>query len=115
MANLQLTRTPVAKTGMLIRTPVARVFAAFIDPSVTTQFWFTNSSGPLEAGKDTKWEWEMYGVSTHVTTKVIEPNRRIVIEWDGYSGRTTVEWKFARQEDGTTFVSIAESGWTGDG
>jgi uncharacterized protein YndB with AHSA1/START domain len=114
MTNLELTRTPVAKTGMLIRTPVSRVFAAFIDPDVTTTFWFTKSSGPLEAGKDTKWEWEMYGASTRVTTKVIEPNRRIVIEWDGYSGRTTVEWKFAPQKDGT-FVSIAESGWTGSG
>ena len=99
---------------MLIRRPVAQVFAAFIDPGITTQFWFTKSSGPLEAGKDTTWEWEMYGASTRVTTKVIEPNRRIVFEWDGYSGRTMVEWKFARQTDGT-FVSVAESGWTGSG
>ena len=114
MANLQLTRAPLAKTGMLIRTPVTRVFAAFIDPGVTTQFWFTKSSGPLEVGKETAWEWEMYGVSTRVTTKIIEPNRRIVIEWDGYSGRTIVEWKFAPQNYGT-FVSIAESGWTGSG
>jgi uncharacterized protein YndB with AHSA1/START domain len=55
----------------------------------------------------------MYGASTQVDAKVIEPNKRIVVEWDGYSGRTTVEWKFARQQDGA-FVSIAESGWTGD-
>jgi uncharacterized protein YndB with AHSA1/START domain len=99
---------------MLIRRPVADVFAAFVDPEVTTKFWFTRSSGRLEAGRQVKWEWEMYGVSTQVMPKVIEPNKRIVIEWDGYSGRTTVEWKFAPQTDGTTFVSIAESGWTGD-
>ena len=43
----------------------------------------------------------------------IEPNKRIVIEWDGYSGRTLVDWKFAPQKDGSTFVSITESGWTG--
>jgi uncharacterized protein YndB with AHSA1/START domain len=55
----------------------------------------------------------MYGAATRVTAKVIEPNKRIVIEWDGYSGRTMVEWKFAPQAGGT-FVSIAESGWTGD-
>jgi uncharacterized protein YndB with AHSA1/START domain len=98
---------------MFIRRPVADVFAAFIDPQVTTNFWFTKSSGRLEAGKPVKWEWEMYGSSTQVTAKVIEPNRRIVIEWDGYSGRTVVEWKFAAREGGT-FVSITESGWTGD-
>ena len=115
MSELQLSKHPVAKTGMLIRKPVAEVFAAFIDPRVTTRFWFTKSSGILEVGKSVTWEWEMYGASTQVTPKRIEPNRRIVIEWDGYAGRTTVEWRFSSQDAGTTFVSIAESGWTGSG
>jgi uncharacterized protein YndB with AHSA1/START domain len=57
----------------------------------------------------------MYGVSIPVTAKAIEPNQRIVIEWPGYSGLTSVEWMFAPQKDGTTFVSITEAGFTGDG
>jgi uncharacterized protein YndB with AHSA1/START domain len=56
----------------------------------------------------------MYGVSAQVSVKAIETNRRILIEWPGYSGPTTVEWTFAPQEDGTTFVSITEAGFTGD-
>ena len=115
MSDLQLSKSPVAKTGMLIRKPVAEVFAAFIDPAITTQFWFTKSSGILELGKSVTWEWEMYGASTQVTPRRIDHNRRIVIEWDGYTGRTTVEWKFASHDADTTFVSIAESGWTGTG
>lgn len=115
MSDLRLTQVPVAKTGMLIRKPVAEVFDAFINPEVTTKFWFTKSSGRLEVGKQVTWEWEMYDASTRVTVKEIDPSRRIVIEWDGYSGRTTVEWKFAALSDGSTFVSITESGWTGDG
>jgi uncharacterized protein YndB with AHSA1/START domain len=114
MAKEQMTRTPAAKTGMLIRKPVAEVFEAFINPDVTTKFWFTKSSGRLEAGKQITWEWEMYGHSTQVNVKIIEPNKRIIIEWQGYSGPTTVEWKFAAQDDDTTFVSITESGWTGN-
>jgi uncharacterized protein YndB with AHSA1/START domain len=39
---------PVLKTGMLIRKPVADLFEAFVNPDVTTQFWFTKSSGRLE-------------------------------------------------------------------
>jgi uncharacterized protein YndB with AHSA1/START domain len=113
--NLQLTHAPLAKTGMLIRKPVADVFEAFIDPRITTKFWFTKSSGRLEPGKRVKWEWEMYQASTQVAVITIEPNKRIVIEWDGYSGRTSVEWKFAPQAGGATFVSITESGWTGNG
>lgn len=116
MSNLKLTEPPVAKTGMLIRKPAAEVFAAFVDPAITTQFWFSKSSATLEVGKSVTWEWEMYGASTRVLPKIIDPDRRIVIEWDGYTGRTTVEWKFASRDDGTTtFVSITESGWTGTG
>jgi uncharacterized protein YndB with AHSA1/START domain len=115
MSNLHLEHAPIAKTGMLIRRPVAEVFEAFVDPDVTTKFWFTKASGRLQPGAKVTWEWEMYGASTQVTVKAIERNRRIEIEWDGYSGRTTVEWKFATLEDGATFVSVAESGWTGDG
>ena len=115
MDSLQLKQVPVVKTGMLIRRPVAEVFEAFINPEVTTQFWFTKGSGRLEPGKQVQWDWEMYGISIPVTAKAIEPNQRIVIEWPGYSGPTTVEWKFAPQKDGTTFVSITEAGFTGDG
>ena len=115
MANLQLKQVPIAKTGMLIRKPVADVFEAFINPDITTKFWFTKSSGRLEAGKQVQWDWEMYGTSIPVTAKVIEANKRIVIEWPGYGSPTTVEWIFAPQEDGTTFVSITNAGFTGDG
>jgi uncharacterized protein YndB with AHSA1/START domain len=115
MDNLQLKQVPIMKTGMLIRKPVADVFEAFINPNITTKFWFTKSSGRLEVGKQVQWDWEMYDISIAVTAKAIEPNQRIVIEWPGYSGLTTVEWMFAPQKDGTTFVSIAEAGFTGDG
>src|SRR5712692_6414958 len=115
MDNLQLKQVAIAKTAMLIRKPVGEVFAAFINPDITTKFWFTKSSGRLEADKQVQWDWEMYGVSIPVTAKAIEPNQRIVIEWPGYSGLTTVEWMFRPQKDGTTFVSITEAGFTGDG
>jgi uncharacterized protein YndB with AHSA1/START domain len=115
MTTLHLTRTPAMKTGMLIRRPAADVFEAFIDPAITTRFWFTRGSGRLEAGQQVQWNWDMYNISVPVTVKTIEPNRRIVIEWPGYSGRTTVEWVFTAQQDGTTFVTVTESGFTGDG
>ena len=51
---------PVAKAEMLIRRPVAEVFEAFVNPVLTSKFWFTKGSGRLEAGKQVKWDWEMY-------------------------------------------------------
>jgi uncharacterized protein YndB with AHSA1/START domain len=113
--DLQLTQAPVMKTGMLIRRPVAEVFEAFVNPDITTQFWFTRSSGRLEPGAQVEWTWEMYDVSAAVTVKAIEQHRRILIEWPGYSGLATVEWLFTPHADDTTFVSISETGFRGDG
>ena len=114
MNNLSLTQTPVMKTAMLIRRPPAEVFNAFVDPDVTTKFWFTKGSGRLEQGKTVKWEWEMYGIAVDVTALVFEPGKRLVIEWPGYSGPSTVEWLFTAH-DGGTFVRITETGFVGDG
>jgi uncharacterized protein YndB with AHSA1/START domain len=108
-------RIPITETGMLIRKPAADVFEALVNPEITTQFWFTRSSGRLVAGQPVRWEWEMYNVSIQVTPTVIEPNRRIVIEWTGYSGITVVEWTLVSLKDATTFVKVTESGFTGNG
>jgi uncharacterized protein YndB with AHSA1/START domain len=111
----QLTQRPIMSTGMLIRRPVADVFEAFVDPAVTSNFWFTKGSARLEAGKTVEWTWEMYDVSVPVTVKAIEREQRILIEWPGYGSTTTVQWTFAPFGDDATFVSITESGFVGNG
>lgn len=102
-----------AKAEMLIRKPVKDVFEAFVNPALTTKFWFTKSSGRLEAGRSVVWEWEMYGVSTRVDAEAVEENRRILIEWEGYSGPETVEWIFTPYGKGATFVSVKNRGFRG--
>ena len=114
MSELSLTKPPVMKTGMLIRKPADEVYEAFIEPKITTQFWFTKSSGRLDAGQPVKWEWEMYNASTMVTVKALEPGKRILIEWEARSGRHTVEWLFRPLAEGT-FVSITNEGFAGSG
>jgi uncharacterized protein YndB with AHSA1/START domain len=109
----QLTQTPVATAAMLIRRPAAEVFEAFIDPAITSKFWFTKGSGRLEPGAQVQWEWEMYGVSVPVSVRDIEPNRRIGIEGPGASGPRTGAWTLTPHTDDTTFVSITESGFSG--
>src|SRR5258706_4842568 len=114
METLQLTQMPVAKTAMLIRRPVAEVFEAFINPAITSKFWFTRGSGRLEQGKEVQWDWEMYNFSTQVSVKAIEENKRILIEWSGY-GTTMIEWIFTAPSENTTFVSITNTGFSGNG
>ncbi|MGH2617939.1 MAG: SRPBCC family protein [Thermomicrobiales bacterium] len=110
-----LTHPPIAKAEMLIRKPVADVFEAFVDPAITAKFWFTKGSGKLEPGAHIQWDWEMYDASAQVDVKDVDQNTRILIEWSGYSGPETVEWRFTPLADDTTFVSIANAGFTGDG
>jgi uncharacterized protein YndB with AHSA1/START domain len=104
---------PRSETGMLVRKPVDEVFEAFIDPRITAAFWFSKGSGRLEVGKPVQWDWEMYDISIPVTATIIEPDERIVIEWPGYSGTTTVEWRFDSRGHSGTFVTVTESGFSG--
>ena len=60
---MTLMKSPVARATMLIRRPVEEVFNAFVDPTVTTRFWFSRSSGQLAPGKTVTWYWDQYGVS----------------------------------------------------
>lgn len=104
---------PVASAGMLIRRPVAEVFRAFADPAVTTRFWFTDSTGVLAAGAVVDWTWAMYGASTEVVVKAVEPDRRILIDWDNRATPTEVEWLFERRGD-HTWVTVENRGFTDD-
>jgi uncharacterized protein YndB with AHSA1/START domain len=115
MKDLQLTQVPVAKAEMLIRKPVAEVFEAFVDPAITRRFWFTKSSGRLEVGQHIIWTWEMYDMSIPVDVKKVEVNQRILIEWGNYGSMTEVEWIFIPYENDTTYVTITNSGFQGDG
>jgi len=104
---------PIVEVQMLVRKPVAEVFNAFIDPAVTTNLWFTKSSGKLETGKTITWTWEMYNVSTEVLVKEIVPSNKIIIEWG--SPATTVEFNFNALSPDTTYVIIKNYGFNSSG
>lgn len=112
---MKLHKAPIAKAAMLIRRPAAEVFEAFVDPAITTRFWFSTSSGRLAPGARVRWDWEMYGVHADVVVTTFEPGECIRIEWPSGDATTTVEWRFSARPDDTTFVSITETGFDGDG
>lgn len=109
MTNLDVVSN--VNVGMLIRKPVNEVFEAFVDPAITTKFWFTKSNGRLEMGKRICWDWEMYGVSAKLEVKEIEQDKRIVVQFDD---DTTAEWIFTPRESEGTFVEIKNYGFKGN-
>lgn len=112
---MEIQYLPIAQTGMLIRKPVPEVFEAFVNPDITSRFWFTKGSGRLQTGEQIHWYWEMYNLSIPVNVKEIEENKRIRIEWGAYGAATLVEWIFTSRPDNATFVSVTNSGFRGSG
>ncbi len=112
---MEITQPLVVHAAMMIRRPPHGCYEAFVDPSITTKFWFTESSGRLDAGRPVTWTWSMYGMSTRVAVKELVPDRKILIEWDvGTDDASTVEWTFTEREDGSTFIDVRNFGLTGD-
>lgn len=87
---------------MLIRKPIQEVFEAFINPEITTNFWFTKSTGKLEEGKTIIWEWEMYNAKSEVKVLQIIPNRLIKTELGLFSNN--VDYEFKEMEKGTLVI-----------
>ena len=104
---------PAVETQMMIRKPVSTVFQAFIEPSLTTKFWFSKSSGQLRVGETITWEWEMYGVKISVQVKEINPDKKISLEWDNPS--TTIDFEFTPLTDDTTYVVVKNYGFSQTG
>ena len=111
---MELKSQPIAKAELLIRRPVAEVFEAFVDPDIITRFWFDKSTGRLECDKTVQWHWELFNASAEVRVKAIEENKRILIEW-GTENPTTVEWIFSPRSGDTTYLSVINKGFVGDG
>jgi uncharacterized protein YndB with AHSA1/START domain len=110
MLVMGMKHSPIAKAEILIRKPVAEVFEAFVDPTITARFWFTKGSGRLEAGEQVRWDWEMYDFSLQVDVKAVEENARILIQWLAFGAPTTVEWIFTPRPDDTN-VCQREEQW----
>jgi uncharacterized protein YndB with AHSA1/START domain len=103
---------PVAKAEMQIRRPPAELFEAFADPAITSHFWFSRGSGRLEPGAHVRWDWDDYGFSAEVEVRHAS-QERIELTWSAYGAPSLIEWRFTSLADGTTFVSVTNSGFAG--
>lgn len=112
----ELTRPPAVEVGVLIRRPPHHVFEALAEPSITTRFWYTKSTGRMAEGAELTWEWEMHGASRKVWVEEVQAARRIRFSWEGYdpSHPTTVEFQFISYVNDATYLRITETGFTGD-
>lgn len=102
-----------------IARPVAEVFEAVADPVQLSRYFTTGGAkGRIEPGATVTWDFHDYPGAFPVWVREVEPERRIVLEWEandrdeaGEPYRTTVVMTFESLEDGRTLVRIREEGW----
>lgn len=94
----------VIETQMLIRKPVAEVFNAFIEPEITSKFWFTSSTGHLIENRTVDWYWEKYEVTTSVYIEQLINNELIQIIWG--EPKSTVDFIFEKITEQETYLRI---------
>ncbi len=80
----QLTKAPSVDVGLLIRRSPHDVFEALADPSITTRFWYTKSTGRMVEGTELTWEWEMYDASGKVWVR--DNGVKLVLHWCKIAG-----------------------------
>lgn len=94
----------VIETQMLIRKPVAEVFNAFIEPEITSKFWFTSSTGHLIENRTVDWYWEKYEITTSVYIEQLINNELIQIIWG--EPKSTVDFIFEKITEQETYLHI---------
>ena len=100
---------------MLIWKPIAGVFNAFIDPSIASNFWFSKSSGPLEAGKTVTWEWETQNISARINVEEIIENKLIRFDWGDPIPKVEIEFKAYGDQETLVIIRNYSEKLTGGG
>src|SRR5436190_24056114 len=101
-----------ATASQLIRSPIAEVFDAFVDPAKITQFWLKSASAPLASDAQVTWHFMVPGAKETVTVTEFKPPRRIAFDW---AGGLSVELDFQERGAETTRIAVTVKGFAGSG
>jgi uncharacterized protein YndB with AHSA1/START domain len=105
---------PIAKAAMLIRKPVAEVYEAFVNPDITSKFWFSRGTGRLDSGKEVEWFWDPYNINIKIKANELIKNELIAFSFPSPEVLSQVKMIFTPYSDNATFVTITEMGWDAD-
>lgn len=85
------------------------VFRAIIEPDKMSNYFISESTGPLEAGKTVTWKFPEFDMTFPVSAKKISKPEMISFEWEGDPGKMLlVEIKLEEISPDKTLVKITE-------
>lgn len=90
-----------------IQKPIEEVYEGIVNPSQMTKYFISESSGPLDSGKEVIWKFPEFPDQFLVNNIIIETNRLISFVWDP---ETVVKITLEKLPDNSTLVKVNEDG-----
>lgn len=93
--------------SLQIQKPIQEVFEAIVNPEHMTQYFISESSGPIETGVDLLWKFPEFPDRYPVTEIEVVPNQSVSFVWDP---ETKVEIKLEAYRNDSTIIRVSEAG-----
>ncbi len=94
-----------SKASLQILKPVEVVFEAIVNPEKMTNYFISESTGPMEVGKEVLWKFPEFEESYPVKVIAIKENESISFVWDP---ETEVNIRLESQPNGSTVIRVTE-------
>lgn len=95
------------KAALQIQKTVDEVFNAIVNPDIMSKYFISESTGPLEPGKEVFWKFPEFPDKYPVKGGSIEKNRSVSFIWDDV---IVVTINLEEQDDKSTLVKVTEDG-----
>jgi len=96
-----------SNASIQIQKPIEDVFEGIINPEKMTKYFISESSGPLELGKEVVWKFPEFEDKFPINEIKIEKNSIISFVWDP---ETVVKITLEKLPDDSTIVRVNENG-----
>lgn len=96
-------------TALQISKPKEEVFEAIVDPKKMSNYFISESSGRMEAGKRLTWKFPEFKEEVPVKVLEVKPQEHISYEWEGAKGKMLqVNITLSDRPGSSTLVRISE-------
>jgi uncharacterized protein YndB with AHSA1/START domain len=102
------------KTKIQISKPVNEVFEGIVDPTKMTNYFISKSSGRMEEGKETLWQFPEFDAEFPIKVKKIEKDKYISYYWVLDNIELLVEMTLTPTANNETVVTITEKSRAND-
>ncbi|PTX22232.1 uncharacterized protein YndB with AHSA1/START domain [Pontibacter mucosus] len=96
------------KAALQVLKPANEVFEAIVDPAKMSNYFISESSGPMEAGKTVTWKFPEFDERFPVRVGRIEQDKYVSYFWDHGDQELLVEMTLTPKGENATLVTITE-------